>query len=38
MIAASLALTALLLTRPVIGRGIGLVALIAYVVYGWPAH
>lgn len=38
MIAASLALTALLLTRPVIGRGIGLVVLIAYVAYVWLAQ
>lgn len=38
MIAASLALTALLLTRPIIGRGIGLVVLIAYVTYVWLAQ
>jgi len=38
MIAASLALTALLLTRPVIGKGIGLVVLIAYVAYVWLAQ
>lgn len=38
MIAASLALTTLLLTRPVIGRNIGLVVLITYVVYVWFAQ
>ena len=38
MIAASLALTALLLTRPVIGRVIGSVILIAYVAYVWLAQ
>ena len=38
MIAASLALTALLLTRPVIGRFIGLVVLVAYVTYVWLAQ
>ncbi len=38
MIAASLALTALLLTRPVIGRGVGLLVLAAYVTYVWSAQ
>jgi cation:H+ antiporter len=38
MIAATLALTALLLTRPVIGRGIGLVVLAAYIIYVWSAQ
>ncbi|GAA4219896.1 cation:H+ antiporter [Sagittula marina] len=38
MIAASLVLTALLLTRPVIGRGIGLVELIAYFACMWFAQ
>ncbi len=33
MIVASLGLTALLLTRPVIGRGVGMVVLAAYVAY-----
>lgn len=38
MIATSLALTALLLTRPVIGRPIGLVMFAAYVAYVWVAQ
>lgn len=38
MIAASLALTAVLLTRPVIGRAIGVGALIAYAAYIWVAQ
>jgi len=38
MIAASLALTAVLLTRPVIDRVIGVVVLIAYVAYVWLAQ
>jgi len=38
MITASLALTAMLLTRPVIGRVIGLVVLVAYVAYVWLAQ
>jgi cation:H+ antiporter len=38
MIAASLALTALLLARPVIGRGIGFTLLAGYVVYVWAAQ
>jgi cation:H+ antiporter len=38
MIAATLALTVLLLTRPVIGRGIGLVVLAAYIIYVWSAQ
>lgn len=38
MIAASLALTALLLTRPVIGRAIGLVMLVGYIAYVWLAQ
>jgi cation:H+ antiporter len=38
MIAASLALTVLLLTRPVIGRGIGFAALASYAVYVWAAQ
>lgn len=38
MIAVSLILTALLLTRPVIGRGIGVVMLAGYVVYVWAAQ
>jgi cation:H+ antiporter len=38
MIAVSLVLTALLLTRPVIGRGVGLTALVGYAVYVWAAQ
>lgn len=38
MIAVSLILTALLLTRPVIGRGIGLAMLAGYVTYIWAAQ
>ena len=38
MIVASLGLTALLLTRPVIGRGVGMVVLAAYVAYVWSAQ
>lgn len=38
MIAVSLILTALLLTRPVIGRGIGLAMLAGYVTYVWAAQ
>ncbi|MFD2741360.1 calcium/sodium antiporter [Sulfitobacter aestuarii] len=38
MITSSLALTALLLTRPVIGRGTGLFVLAAYVAYLWMAR
>lgn len=38
MIAASLALTAMLLTRAVIGRAIGLIVLVAYVAYVWLAQ
>ena len=38
MIAVSLVLTGLLLTRQVIGRGIGLVVLIGYVAYVWAAQ
>lgn len=38
MIAISLALTGLLLTRAVIGRGIGLAVLAGYVVYVWAAQ
>jgi cation:H+ antiporter len=38
MILASLVLTALLLTRPVIGRGIGVAMLAAYVAYVWAAQ
>lgn len=37
-IAVSLALTALLLTRPVIGRGVGVVMLAGYVAYIWVAQ
>jgi cation:H+ antiporter len=37
MIAMSLMLTVLLLTRPVIGRGIGLVMLAVYAAYVWSA-
>lgn len=38
MIAVSLILTALLLTRPVIGRGIGVAMLAGYVAYVWAAQ
>ena len=38
MIAVSLVLTALLLTRPVIGRGVGVAMLAAYMVYVWAAQ
>ena len=38
MIAVSLALTAALLTQPVIGRIIGVVALVAYFAYVWLAQ
>ncbi|MFN4099186.1 MAG: calcium/sodium antiporter [Pararhodobacter sp.] len=38
MIAVSLVLTALLLTRPVIGRGFGTVMLAGYVAYVWTAQ
>ena len=38
MIAVSLVLTALLLTRPVIGRGVGLAGLVGYAVYVWAAQ
>lgn len=38
MIALSLILTALLLTRPVIGRGVGVAMLAGYVVYIWAAQ
>ncbi|MFZ3583950.1 calcium/sodium antiporter [Loktanella sp. DJP18] len=38
MIAASVVLTALLLTRPVIGRVIGVILLVAYVAYVWFAQ
>ncbi len=38
MIAVSLVLTALLLTRPVIGRGIGVAMLAGYVAYVWAAQ
>lgn len=38
MVAASLVLTALLLTRPVIGRGVGLASLVCYGVYVWAAQ
>lgn len=38
MIAASLALTALLLTRPQIGRVVGVALLLAYVGYVWAAQ
>ncbi len=38
MIAVSLVLTALLLTRPVIGRGVGLAALAGYAAYVWAAQ
>jgi len=38
MIAASLVLTMLLLTRPVIGRGVGFAALAGYAAYVWAAQ
>ncbi len=38
MIAVSLLLTALLLTRPVIGRGVGVVMLLGYATYVWSAQ
>jgi cation:H+ antiporter len=38
MLAASLVLTTLLLTRPVIGRGIGVLLLVGYGVYVWSAQ
>jgi cation:H+ antiporter len=38
MIAVSLVLTLLLLTRPVIGRGVGLALLVAYGAYIWAAQ
>lgn len=38
MIAVSLVLTALLLTRPVLGRGVGLAGLAGYAVYVWAAQ
>jgi len=38
MIAVSLVLTALLLTRPVIGRGIGVALLAGYIAYVWAAQ
>jgi cation:H+ antiporter len=38
MIAVSLVLTGLLLTRPVIGRGIGVVMLASYLAYAWAAQ
>ena len=38
MIAVSLILTVLLLTRPVIGRGIGVAMLAGYVAYVWAAQ
>ncbi|MEX0695623.1 MAG: calcium/sodium antiporter [Rhodospirillales bacterium] len=38
MIAVSLVLTVLLLTRPVIGRGIGVAMLVGYVAYVWAAQ
>lgn len=38
MIAVSLLLTALLLTRPVIGRGVGVAMLAGYVAYVWAAQ
>ena len=38
MVAVSLVLTALLLTRPVIGRGIGVAMLVGYVAYVWAAQ
>ena len=38
MIAASLLLTVLLLTRPVIGRGVGVAMLAGYIIYVWAAQ
>lgn len=38
MIAVSLVLTGLLLTRPVIGRGVGVVMLAGYAAYVWAAQ
>jgi cation:H+ antiporter len=38
LIAVSLVLTLLLLTRPVIGRGLGIVMLLAYAAYVWSAQ
>lgn len=38
MIAVSLVLTGLLLTRPVIGRGVGVALLAGYVAYVWAAQ
>lgn len=38
LIAVSLVLTALLLTRPVIGRAVGVVLLIGYAAYVWAAQ
>ena len=38
LIAVSLVLTLLLLTRPVIGRGVGIAMLLAYVAYVWSAQ
>jgi cation:H+ antiporter len=38
MIAVSLVLTALLLTRPMIGRGVGVAMLAGYVAYVWAAQ
>ena len=38
LIAVSLVLTLLLLTRPVIGRGVGIAMMLAYVTYVWSAQ
>ena len=38
LIAVSLVLTLLLLTRPVIGRGVGIAMLLAYAAYVWSAQ
>ena len=38
LIAVSLVLTLLLLTRPVIGRGVGIAMMLAYVAYVWSAQ
>ena len=38
MIAASLVLTGLLLSRPVIGRSVGVAMLAGYVAYVWAAQ
>ena len=38
MVAVSLVLTVLLLTRPVMGRGVGVVMLAGYAVYVWAAQ